>query len=167
MADNRRKLQQALDGELSSEAYEELITDPTAAQQVKRVRQVDNLLEAAPTDMAPRSLADGIMARIAAKALPEPISRIGGLSLAISLCTVSVIALPLLILAVWGLLSVLGTAAGLNGVAQLLVGAAAVLASGLNALASNAGTLLRTYPFLPMLLVLVPLAIVGLRRYAR
>lgn len=165
MADEKRDMQEALDEVLEPASYRNLLKKMDADQsaEFQRLRGLDGALREAKTETAPRDLAANILAKVRSKALPEEQPLKAALSLATGLLVVALLAIPILLgISLW-LLAVLGSGTSLSGAALVLVGAASLLLNVLPGMTTAAQTLLVEFPFIPVLLILVPLSAVGLR----
>lgn len=157
----RRLMQESLDDSLSPRATAELRraldADPLEQDEYARLRQVDNLLKAAPLEAAPQTLATRILARLAEGVQDMARSRIGGLALAVALGLVTAVLLPLLIGLGLMLVNTLTNASVLSGVIAWAAGALGALAGLLTSLARGAQEILSAYPEVPLALTLIPL----------
>ncbi|NLX08670.1 MAG: hypothetical protein GXY36_03360 [Chloroflexi bacterium] len=131
MVDDRSKFEQsmnsALDHELSEEELhalqEQVEESPAAADNWKRLRQVDALLRSLPLAVPADSLAGKVMAAIAAQQIAELARRRHGLGLALGLVAAALLTVPLLSALVLLLVS---TITNPGTIAAILQGAAAV-----------------------------------------
>lgn len=166
---HKRLMQEALDENLSPEArrelFQQLDQDAEAAAQFNRLRQVDHILRTAPFERAPERLALAIMARLAKAA--EQLPRTSGLALALALALVTLLMMPLLIVAGWLVLAALGSAAALSSALQQMVTLLALLLGVLEVFIERAQELLTTAPQSAALLALIPVALYGLLRNSR
>ncbi len=115
MTDNsmRDMMQQALDGELSPEHEEELLThldrDEDAAQEFDRLRRIDRMLRRTSTRRAPDRLAVTIMARLAesmeAKLQQEDLPESTQQMIMASLSLVMAMMHPMMVAASWMVLN--------------------------------------------------------------
>jgi len=164
-------MQEALDGELESEALHELYTriddDPQEASDFQRLKQVDRLLRGAPMERAPQGLALRIMAKLAEGLQPEVLRRSSGLALALGLALVTLVLMPLLAGLGWLILNAVGSAGALTGVINQIAGLVSVVMNSLDALVAGAREVLKTYPEAPVLMLgLIPIASFWLVRFA-
>lgn len=167
----RRLMQEALDGRLSSEAMQELYAridrNPDEAADFHKLKQVDQLLRAAPMERAPQGLALKIMARLAEGLQPEQLKRTSGLALAIGLALVTLLLTPLLAGLGWLLLSAIGNAGVLSSLIGQVVTLLGMVMNTLDALVQGAKAVLETYPEAPALMIaLIPIALFWLVRFA-
>lgn len=170
MTDEKRQrdMQEALDASLEPEAYRKLMEDmkgdPDASAEYGRLQSADGMLREARTEAAPRSMAEGIMARIAKKdALPAPLPQAAGRAVALGLGVTAVIVLPLLVVLSLGILSAFGTGGILSGAALGVVGVVAYLYS----LLTTTQAVIAGNWLMVALLLLIPLGLFGLWRLGR
>ncbi|MBI5671150.1 MAG: hypothetical protein HZC41_24400 [Chloroflexi bacterium] len=168
---HRRLMQDALDEQLTPEAqhelHQQLSAEPDAAAEFDRLRRVEQLLRSAPMERAPQRLALSIMARLAETLQSkEQLAHTSGLALALALALVVVVALPLLVASAWLFLSAVSSAAALSSLIQSIVTLLTLLMGMMEAFIQQAQTVVADYPQAPaLLIVLVPVALVGLMRY--
>lgn len=168
---HRRLMQEALDERLTPEAQHELQrqlnVEPDAAAEFDRLRQVEQLLRTAPMERAPQRLALSIMARLAETLQSkEQLAHTSGLALALALALVVLVALPLLVASAWLFLSAVGSAAALSSLIHSIVTLLTMLMGMMEVFIMQAQNVVADYPQVPaLLIVLVPVALVGLLRY--
>lgn len=167
----KREMNEALDANLTPDAYQQLLADIQAdeqsAQTYHQLQHVDQALMEARTRPAasPNRLAEGIMARIAARQdLPAVQPLQSGRALALGLGITGIVALPLLLGLSLAIVSVLGTGSALSSLALGVIGGTLALYAGLNGLVTWAAQILSSYPLIFVALLLIPLALWGLRR---
>lgn len=168
----QRDMQEALDASLDPKAFADLMRDVEAdretAQTYRKLQSAESQLQQASTQSArvPNRMADSIMARIAqAESLPEPQTDKNQRALAWGLGLSAALVFPLLLGLSITILTIFGTTSALSGVALGVIGLALYLYTSLNALVATAGTWVAQFSFLFAALLLIPLAIVGLRRF--
>jgi anti-sigma factor RsiW len=166
---HKRLMQEALDDNLNperlSELREQIDRDNQAASEYQRLRQVDHMLRTAPHERAPRELAARIMTRLAQVIRPQQLSRLSGLALALSLSLVALVMMPLLIGLAWLVLSVIGSAAGLNSLLQQVVNLLALGIASLELFVQQVQNFVATNPEVPLVLIgLIPISVFWLLR---
>lgn len=174
MANERQKrlMQEALDAQLEGEArqrlFRELDEDANTSAEFQRLRTVDRLLQTAPFERAPKTLALSVMAKLA-EGLQQPgLSQLSGLALAIALSVMTVVMIPLLIGLTTLFLNAVGSAEALNGLLQIVGKMLALVIAGLDTLVEGAQGLLETYPQTPaLMLTLIPVIVFWVARLNR
>ena len=157
-------MQEALDGELESEALQELyqrIDDhPDEAADFQKLKHVDRLLRAAPMERAPQGLALKIMAKLAEGLQPEHLMRSSGLAL------VTLVLTPLLAGLGWLIVNAVGNAGALTALINQIAGLLSLIMNSLDALVQGARDVLNTYPEAPVVMVaIIPIALFWLVRF--
>ena len=164
------QMQEALDQTLNPQAYQQLMDDlaldPEAQREFQQVADVDQLLkQARPHSLPNRERnARSIMDKIAARQLPIAQPRKSAQALAFSLTLVASFAVvvgTLLVLASWLLFT---NGLLLSTLAQVLVGLVAVLVTFVRLLVQTMTQTFARYPFLSVGVLLIPVALAGLRR---
>jgi anti-sigma factor RsiW len=168
----RRLMHEALDDRLGVEAQQELRsrleTDPQEAFEYERLRAVDEMLKSAPFERAPQYLAVRIMARLADELQRGRLNPLSGTALAVGLALGTLTLLPLLVSAVYLLVTAVGSATFFNSVLQFITGVASVGAAAILGLVESAQALISGSPILPVgLLILIPVGVVWLARLSR
>lgn len=170
----QQQMQEALDGTLSPDAYaqlqRDLNQDQDANQRYQKLQSVDTALQDARLEpqAVPNRLAMNIMAKIRQpEALPKSQVLSSGMSLALGLAAVMLVMLPLLLGLSLTILSTLGTASALSGLALGVLGAAVFAYGILTSWVSLASGWLAAYPWIFAALLLIPLAGFGLWRINR
>ncbi len=163
-------MQEALDGELESEALQELyqrIDDhPDEAADFQKLKHVDRLLRAAPMERAPQGLALKIMAKLAEGLQPEHLMRSSGLALALGLALVTLVLTPLLAGLGWLIVNAVGNAGALTALINQIAGLLSLIMNSLDALVQGARDVLNTYPEAPVVMVaIIPIALFWLVRF--
>ena len=163
-------MQEALDGELESDALHELYTriddDPQEASDFQRLKQVDRLLRGAPMERAPQGLALRIMAKLAEGLQPEHLMRSSGLALALGLALVTLVLTPLLAGLGWLIVNAVGNAGALTALINQIAGLLSLIMNSLDALVQGARDVLNTYPEAPVVMVaIIPIALFWLVRF--
>jgi hypothetical protein len=166
----KREMNEALDANLTPDAYQQLLTDMQADNQTahtyRKLQDVDQVLQDARTrpTPSPNRLAEGIMARIAARQdLPAVQPLKSGRALALGLGITAVVILPLLVALSLAILSAFGTGGALSSLALGVIGGTLALYAGLNGLVAWATQILSSYPIIFAALLLIPIALWGLR----
>jgi anti-sigma factor RsiW len=164
-------MQEALDGELESEAlhelYQRIDANPDEASDFQKLKHIDRLLRAAPMERAPQGLALKIMARLAEGLQPERLMRSSGLALALGLALVTLVLTPLLAGLGWLILNAIGNAGALTALINQIAGLLSMVMMTLDALVSGARDVLNAYPEAPALMIaLIPIALFWLLRFA-
>ena len=174
MANERQKrlMQQALDDQLEVESrqplFRELEEDADTSAEFRRLREVDRLLQSAPFERAPKTLALSIMAKLAEGLKQPQLSQLSGLALALALSVMTLVMIPLLVGVSTLFLNAVGSAAALNGLLQVVGRMLALVIAGLDTLVASAQGLLETYPQTPALMItLVPVLIFWVVRLSR
>jgi hypothetical protein len=174
MADERQKrlMQEALDKQLSPEAYQQLRqqldVDAESSAEFDNLQKLDAMLKTAPFERAPQRLALNIMAKIAEIARQKPFSSISGLALALGLALVTLVTLPLLVAGVTLFLSAVGSASALTAIIHQIVGLLALVVAMLEAFAQGAQSFIENYPQAPtLMLAVVPIILFWLLRVTR
>jgi hypothetical protein len=171
MANERQKrlMQEALDEQLEGDArqrlFRELDENADSSAEFQRLRSVDRLLQTAPFERAPKTLALSVMARLAETLKQPGLSQLSGLALAIALSIMTVVMIPLLIGISTLFLSAIGSASALTGLLQVVGKMLALVIAGLDTLVESAQGLLATYPQTPaLMLTLVPVLVFWVAR---
>lgn len=165
MANERQRqlMQEALDAELTLDALkslrEELDTDPTAAADFLRLRQVDQMLKQAPYERAPEQLALKIMARLAASMKPQEMSPERSTALALGLSLVMLVTMPLLIASVSLFMIAGGDASLLAAIIQKIVALLAVVVGMLDAIVQSAQNVVAESEAPMLLMALIPVTL--------
>ncbi len=165
MANERQRqlMQEALDAELTLDALkslrEELDTDPNAAADFVRLRQVDQMLKQAPFERAPEHLALKIMARLAESMKPQHLSPERSTALALGLSLVMLVTMPLLIAAVSLFMIAGGDASLLAAVIQKIVALLAIVVAMLEALVQSAKNVVADSEAPMLLMALIPVTL--------
>jgi hypothetical protein len=164
----RQLMQDALDDMLSSEEEQELAKllqgDPGEADHFSRLKRVDDLLNTAPHERAPRRLAISIMARLAETvkeqhALREE-TQINEATMQVAMALVTVAALPLLVGASWLLLNALSSPETLQVVLQQVTALFILIIEVMKVMIDEARALFTTNPEAAMaLLALIPVTL--------
>lgn len=165
-------MQEALDGELESDAlhelYQRIDDDPDEAADFQKLKHVDRLLRVAPMEHAPQGLALKIMARLVEGLQPEALRRSSGLSLALGLALITLVLTPLLAGLGWLILNAVGSAGALTALIQQIAGLLSLILSSLDALVKGAQDVLATYPEAPVVMfALIPITLFWLARFGR
>lgn len=167
----RQLMQDALDANLSAEAYHalrrRLDENPNESAEFNRLKQVDKLLKEAPYERAPRHLALQIMARLAEAMKPENLSRTSGLALALGLSLVMLVAVPLLVSAIGLFLYAAGSAAALSAVLHQIINLLAAVMSMLEVFMQGAQDVMSNSQAPALLLALIPLTGYWMLKFAQ
>ncbi len=164
-------MQEALDGELESQAlhelYDRIDQNPDEAVDFQKLKHVDRMLRAAPLERAPGGLALRVMAKLAEGLQPENLRRSSGLALALALALVTLVLTPLLAGLGWLILNAVGNAGALTALINQIAGLLSMIMNSLDALVKGAQGMLNTYPEAPVVMVaLIPIAVLWLIRFA-
>ena len=153
-------MNRALDGLLDDAAQAVLNAlldgNPQEAQRFKQLNQVDGLLRHPPLVAAPDGLPQAVMAAIRAgqhEAYARP--RLLASPLVLGLTLGTVIALPLLFLALLAVSQILADPGGLIALLEGLIQALGTVATAAERLLCFLGSLIAAYPMVPALLVTV------------
>ncbi len=131
-ADLRQQMNDALNGALPEDdmarMHARLQESETSSEQWERLRQTDELLHTTPMVSPPRGFADRVMAAIMAIATPEFMRRELSAGVALGLVAVAILAIPVLSVALFAVLSVVADPGALHAVFQTVLGAASYVA---------------------------------------
>lgn len=166
-----RDMHEALDASLPPDAYGQLMQDVQAdrhkAQTYRRLQDADADLKRASTQQqrVPDRLAMNIMSRIAqADNLPAPQLGKNRRALVWGLGITTALIFPLMLTLSLTVLALFGTTSMMGSVALGILGVALYLHNLLNGLVTSAGLWATQYPLLLAALLLIPIAVVGLRQ---
>jgi hypothetical protein len=163
-------MQEALDKNLPAEEMSELYAhidqSPSDAAEFGRLKQVDRMLKAAPFERAPQGLALRIVAHLAEQLQNGQLNRQSGLALALALALVTLVLTPLLVMLGLLIVSVITSATALSALIGLILTVLGLVLNAIDALIRGAQEVLRAYPEAPLLVTLIPIALLWLGRFA-